>query len=321
VSDRAGVSMHVMAGVLRDVQGRVLLAQRPEGKHLAGLWEFPGGKLEPGEQPQLALARELREELGIHIDPVDGMPLIRVPWHYGERGLLLDSWQFTRWQGTPVSLEGQALQWVSPAEIDPIILAPADRPILHALRLPSIYAITPADVTPDQAELWHARVSAALGQGVGLIQLRFPLWSTQQVRVLATRLKPQAIRNGACLLLNEDIHGALELGAGVGVHLKSSQLASLEARPLPWTQLVGSSCHDAAGLRQAERISADFATLSPVAPTLSHPGVPALGWPSFQPLAEAAALPVYALGGVTPGQAGQARQHAGQGVAGIGAFW
>lgn len=313
--------MHVMAGVLRDAQGRVLLAQRPEGKHLAGLWEFPGGKLEPGEPPQHALARELHEELGIHIDLALGAPLIRVPWRYGERGLLLDAWQFTQWQGVPVSLEGQALQWLLPSEIDPAVLAPADRPIFQAINLPPVYAITPADVTPDQSDSWYLRVSAVLEQGARLIQLRFPLWSPEQVRALAMRLKPQALRYGACLLLNEDIEGARELGAGIGVHLKASQLAALDARPLPWTQLVGSSCHDAAELRQAERISADFATLSPVAPTSSHPDVPALSWSSFQLLAEAAALPVYALGGTTPRQMGLAREHAGQGVAGIGAFW
>lgn len=313
--------MHVMAGVLRDVQGRVLLAQRPEGKHLAGLWEFPGGKLEPGELPQRALARELHEELGIHIDPAQGTPLIRVPWRYGERGLLLDAWQFTQWQGVPVSLEGQALQWLLPSEIDPSVLAPVDRPIFQAINLPSVYAITPADVAPDQSEFWYARVSASLEQGMRLIQLRFPLWSLEQVRALALRLKPKALQHGACLLLNGDIDGARELGAGIGVHLKAAQLAAPDARPLPWTQLVGASCHDAAELRQAERISADFATLSPVAPTASHPDVPALGWSSFQLLAEAAALPLFALGGTSPGQAGLAREHAGQGVAGIGAFW
>jgi 8-oxo-dGTP diphosphatase len=313
--------MHVMAGVLRDAQGRVLLAQRPEGKHLAGLWEFPGGKLEPGEQPQRALARELHEELGIHIDPAHGTPLIRVPWRYGERSLLLDAWQFTRWQGTPVSLEGQALQWAMPAAVDPTILAPADRPILQALRLPPIYAITPADVRTDQSALWTTRISVALEQGLGLIQLRFPLWPVEQVRMLAARLQSVAVQRGACLLLNGDVEGARQLGAGIGVHLKSSQLTTLDARPLPWTQLVGSSCHHAAELAYAASIHADFATLSPVESTTSHPDVPALGWPLFQSLTEAAALPVYALGGTAPAQVELARQYAAQGVAGIGAFW
>lgn len=128
--------MHVMAGVLVGAWGEVLLAQRPPGKHLAGAWEFPGGKREPGESPQEALARELAEELAIRIAP--GEPLVQVPWRYGDRVLLLDAWRVTRWTGTPRSMEGQALRWCSPGEIDPAILAPADRLILRALRSPEL---------------------------------------------------------------------------------------------------------------------------------------------------------------------------------------
>ena len=124
--------MHVMAGVLLDTAGRVLLAQRPAGKHLAGFWEFPGGKLEPGETPLAALARELQEELGI--DVLDAEPLIRVPWRYEERELLLDAWRISSWRGEPQSLEGQPLQWLAPAAVEPLTLAPADRVILTALR-------------------------------------------------------------------------------------------------------------------------------------------------------------------------------------------
>ncbi len=127
--------MHVMAGVLIDAVGRVLLAQRPPGKHLAGMWEFPGGKCEPGELPAAALRRELHEELGVRVEP--GQPLIRVPWRYGDRALLLDAWRVDRWQGTPTPMEGQALEWCLPAQVDPARLAPADRPILQALRLPA----------------------------------------------------------------------------------------------------------------------------------------------------------------------------------------
>lgn len=126
-------TMHVVAGVLRDPSGHVLLAQRPPGKHLAGMWEFPGGKLEPEESPVDGLARELREELDIGIDPASAMPLIQVPWDYGARALLLDAWRVDGWQGTPRSVEGQALQWRLPQEIDPAMLAPADRVILGAL--------------------------------------------------------------------------------------------------------------------------------------------------------------------------------------------
>lgn len=123
--------LHVMAGLLLDADGRVLLAQRPPGKHLAGLWEFPGGKCEPGEAPLAALARELREELGITLQHAE--PLIAVPWIYGARELLLDAWRVDAWDGEPQSMEGQALQWQLPARVDTTILTPADGPILRAL--------------------------------------------------------------------------------------------------------------------------------------------------------------------------------------------
>ena len=105
------------------------------------------------------------------------------------------------------------------------------------------------------------------------------------------------------------------------MHLTGAQLAALEARPLPPQQLVGASCHDAAQLAQALRLGADFATLSPVAATASHPQAAPLGWSNFQALAEAAALPVYALGGMAPAQRARARAMGAQGVAGIRGFW
>jgi 8-oxo-dGTP diphosphatase len=123
-----------MAGVLLDGTGRVLLAQRPAGKHLAGFWEFPGGKLEADETPLAALARELLEELGIHVRSAEA--LIRLPWRYGDRELLLDAWRVSSWRGEPRSLEAQPLQWLLPARVDPMILAPADRVILAELRGP-----------------------------------------------------------------------------------------------------------------------------------------------------------------------------------------
>jgi len=319
MSEHTGAPLHVMAGVLRDSVGRVLLAQRPPGKHLAGLWEFPGGKLEPDEMPSTGLARELREELGIDVE--QGTPLIRVPWQYGERGLLLDAWQITQWQGTPASLEGQALQWCAPCHVDPAMLAPADRPILQALRLPARYPITPDVVLPADIDTWFVRLRDAITRGERLLQLRLPQWPLEQVRELAKRLQPLALTHDAQLLLNADIEGARQLGVGVGVHLKSAQLARLTERPLPWKQPVGASCHDAEQLMQAVRLGADFATLSPLAVTASHPNVPPLGWSQFHAMVEVAALPVYALGGVSPAQLAQVQQAGGQGVAGIRAFW
>ena len=309
--------MHVMAAVMHDGDGRVLLAQRPAGKHLAGMWEFPGGKLEPGETPLAALARELHEELGVNLQHAE--PLIRVPCHHVERELLLDTWQTDQWEGVPQSLEGQALQWRLPAQVDPAMLTLADRAILQAVRLPRRYQITPAEVRPDQRDIWLERIGHAIGHGAPLVQLRLPLWPRELVRGLAAALLPLARRHGAQLLLDGDIDGALTLG--IGVQLKSAQLAALSERPLPLLQLVGASCHEAVHLAHAADIGADFATLSPVAGTRSHPQTPSLGWPRFHALAEAAALPVYALGGMAPSHITQARQCSGQGVAGIREFW
>ncbi len=126
--------IHVVAGVVIDRLRRVLIAQRPAGKHLAGAWEFPGGKLEPGEAPGEGLARELREEIGITIR--QPRPLIRLRHAYPHGEVLLDVWIVRRYRGHPKGLDGQRLRWCRARELPSAELLPADRPILAALRLP-----------------------------------------------------------------------------------------------------------------------------------------------------------------------------------------
>jgi mutator protein MutT len=127
-------TIHVVAGAVTDAGGRVLIAQRPSGKHLAGSWEFPGGKLELVEARALGLARELREELGIAIR--EPRPLIRVRHTYTFGQVLIDMWVVTRYDGEPRGLDGQALRWCHQDELAGVDLLPADRPIVRALRLP-----------------------------------------------------------------------------------------------------------------------------------------------------------------------------------------
>lgn len=307
--------MHVVAGVLVDGAGRILIAQRPPGKHLAGLWEFPGGKLEQGESPEAALARELDEELGIAIESLSFEPLIRVPWSYGDKGMCLEAIVVRAWSGEPAALDAAAIDWRLPADIDPVLLAPADRPILAALKLPEHYPITPPDVSVDEA---CTLIRVALARGERLLQWRVPTAPATANREAILSLLPDVERFGASLLLNRDIETARALG--LGVHLSSEQLRGLRERPLPWTQWVGASCHDADELALASKLGCDFATLSPVMPTGSHPDAEPLGWPRFARLAEAASLPVFALGGVGPADLADARLHAAQGIAGIRGF-
>ncbi|KAG9591765.1 hypothetical protein KCV01_g11363, partial [Aureobasidium melanogenum] len=282
---------------------------------LAGLWEFPGGKLEQGESPEAALARELDEELGIAVEPLSFEPLIRVPWSYGDKGMCLEAIVVRAWSGEPAALDAAAIDWRLPADIDPVLLAPADRPILAALKLPEHYPITPPDVSVDEA---CTLIRVALARGERLLQWRVPTASAVASRDAVLSLLPDIERFGASLLLNRDIETARALG--LGVHLSSEQLRGLRERPLPWTQWVGASCHDADELALASKLGCDFATLSPVMPTRSHPDAEPLSWPRFARLADAASLPVFALGGVGPADVADARLHAAQGVAGIRGF-
>jgi 8-oxo-dGTP diphosphatase len=123
--------LHVVAGVLYDGEGRVLLAQRPEGKFMAGKWEFPGGKLKAGETEAAALKRELAEELGIEV--LDCSKLMRLEHQYPDRQVTLSVWSIAHYSGSAQGLEGQALRWVAPAGLFREDLLPADWPIVDVL--------------------------------------------------------------------------------------------------------------------------------------------------------------------------------------------
>jgi 8-oxo-dGTP diphosphatase len=151
-------TIHVVAAILRDDRGRVLVAQRPPGKSLAGAWEFPGGKLRDGEARHLGLARELDEELGIRVDAA--RPLIRHRHCYTELEVDLDAWLVTRWHGTPHGREGQAIDWRPVEELSDIGLLPADVAIVRAIRLPELFAVT-SPSAPDGEEAFLDALEAA----------------------------------------------------------------------------------------------------------------------------------------------------------------
>lgn len=124
----------VSAVALIDVDGRVLLAQRPPGKSMAGLWEFPGGKLEVGETPEAALIRELQEELGIDTWASCLAPLTFASHSYDDFHLMMPLFACRKWEGTPQAREGQTLKWVKPAEMRDYPMPAADIPLISVLR-------------------------------------------------------------------------------------------------------------------------------------------------------------------------------------------
>ena len=304
-------SIHVVAGVIRDVRGRVLLARRTEGRDLAGLWEFPGGKCEPGETPEQALARELHEELGI--ESRIGAPLIRVPQQYPDKTLVLDVREVEAWHGPARGREGQALAWVPVEKLALYDMPPADRPVVAALLDPPFYAVTPP--LHDEAA-WLAALDAALAAGLRRVQLRAPGADAATWRHVAAQAVARCRAADAQVLVNGDVDLARELGAGV--HLRAAQLAALNERP---EGIVAASCHTADDLRHAERLGCDFAVLGHVADTPSHPDRTPLGWDGFARLRENASLPIYAIGGLAREDLIRAREHGAQGIAAIRGFF
>jgi 8-oxo-dGTP diphosphatase len=306
--------IHVVAGIVRDEAGRVLLTQIPPGKHLAGAWEFPGGKCEPGEPPEIALARELHEELGIDVQSLER--LISIPWRYAEKTIRLDAYRILRYAGEPSSREGQALRWCNPENPGDVTMPDADRPIVTALRLPVFYAITPEPGDNDTKFL--GAFERTIASGVKLIQLRIK-HSIESRRELIIAARDIAHSVGAKLLLNSDVHVVRDLGLD-GVHLPASDLLKLSARPLDRNHWVAASCHDEHELEHAAKIGVDFVVLGSIFPTPSHPSVP-LGWKAFSNFCHRTALPVFALGGVRKDDLSEARSQGAVGIAGIRTFW
>ena len=126
-------TMIVVAAALADPAGRILVQQRPAGRQMAGLWEFPGGKMEEGEDPEGALARELDEELGIAVEAADLVPAAFASADNGGRQMLLLLYLCRRWRGTPRALDADGLQWLPPAELHRLPMPPADRPLVLSL--------------------------------------------------------------------------------------------------------------------------------------------------------------------------------------------
>jgi 8-oxo-dGTP diphosphatase len=298
--------------LLRDVDGGIefLLARRPQGKVYAGYWEFPGGKVEPGETLHQALVRELREELGIGVDCA--WPWLACAFTYPHASVRLKFFRVVEWHGEIVPIEHSGLVWTKPGDRAPVApILPANGPILRALELPSIYALTNAAVNGIDAEL--AKLECALAGGLRLIQVRDKTLLPAQRLELARRVMTMANNHaGSRVLINDDEVLAHEVGAH-GLHLSSGRLMQLARRPS--FDRVGASCHSAKELAHAAALDLDFALLGPVLPTTTHPGAQGMGWDEFARLIEQSTLPVYALGGMQPEMLDTARERGAHGIA------
>ena len=287
-----------------------LLARRPAGKVYAGYWEFPGGKVEAGESVRQALDRELQEELGITVGRA--WPWICREYRYPHAHVRLKFFQVLSWRGEIEPQEHEGIVWTPLLDAPSVApLLPANGPILRALALPPRYAITNAAENGVEHEL--QRLLAALHGGLRLIQLRDKTLPEAERRNFAQALMARCRNFPDCTVLVNDDEGLAHAIGAQGLHLSSGRL--MQCRQRPTFACVAGACHNAAELAHAAELGLDFALLSPVLPTPSHPESAGLGWAEFARLIEHAPLPVFALGGMTPALEETAHAYGAHGIA------
>ena len=296
----------VAAAVIERADGEFLLACRPEGKPYPGYWEFPGGKIEPGESARHALDRELEEELGIRVR--EATPWITRRHVYTHATVCLHFFRVTAWDGEPKPLEDQGIAWQRPGAANVSPMLPANGPLLAALGLPPVMVVSDAEamgIDPWVSQL----IERALDEKL-LVQVREKTMGRQPLQHLLSRVLARAGSLGARVVVNSD---SGELPQATGVHLTSKALMAATARPAG--ELVGASAHDAAELDQAEKIGVDYAVVGPVKATASHAGATPLGWDRFEALIRERSMPCYAIGGLTRADLAEAKRRGAHGVA------
>ena len=298
----------VVCAVIQKSNGEFLLAQRPADKVYAGYWEFPGGKIEPGESEADATVRELEEELGITVE--QSYPWLTRCFVYPHANVRLHFRRVPRWRGDLHGKENQAFAWQQIENVSVAPLLPANGPILKALALPVTYGITHAQEIGEALML--DRLRAALDKGLRLIQVREKGWPRNKVEPFARQVMSIASPFNAQVMINGDVELAQRMGAA-GVHLTAKQLMTSDARPdVP---LCAASCHDEKELQQVVKLGLDFVVLGPVLPTQSHTHIKPLGWVRFSELIKHYPLPVYGLGGLAYADLESAWRHGAHGIA------
>ena len=303
----------VAAAVIERPDGSFLLAQRPPGKVYAGYWEFPGGKVEPGEPVADALDRELREELGIDVELA--YPWITRVFTYPHATVRLHFYRVVCWRNDPHPHEGQSFVWQRSGHLTVSPMLPANAPILKALSLPVSLGITRAWESGVEPAMRQFRLAVA--RGLRLVQVRENNLDATARRSFATRVVGEVRDAGGLAMINGNVQLASSLGAGL--HLPSRELMTASSRPdVEW---CSASCHNIAELEKARDLGLDFALLGPVRATPSHTGATELGWKNFADLIRGYSLPVFALGGMRLADLDGARRCGAHGVAMIRGAW
>lgn len=306
--------VEVSAGVLVRDDGHFLLGQRADGTFYPGYWEFPGGKVESGETPAGALIRELHEELGIRVRGL--RPWLVREHDYEHAHVRLHFFEVYAWDGELIDHVHAALAWQRPDVLEVGPMLPANGPIMKALRLPRVMAIT--DVARLGVETQLVLVDKALAQGHRLFQIREPDLPTDELKRFSVELVRRVHARGGLVVANSAVSGPLQTCLD-GVHYKADALMALRQRPAcDW---VGASCHQRHELEKAAALGLDYAIVGPVQPTASHPGQATIGWARFAELVRGLPMPVFAIGGMSMQDMEVARGAGAHGIAAIQGVW
>jgi len=316
VNKTPGSAIHVAVAVIQNGMDKVFICQRKAGAHQGGLWEFPGGKLEAGESVTDALKRECLEEIGIEV--ISARQLLRVHHAYEDINVLLDVWKITEYAGVPHGNEGQNYRWVEKNQLSSYKFPKANNAIISALLLPTTYLITPEP--KSDLDAFFLALNRSFISGVKLLQLRAKNLNIDEYIHLAIKVADKCRKEGARLILNAhpDILDIIDVD---GIHLTSISLFDHSERPITTDKLLSASCHNEKEIAQAAKLEVDFAVISPVLLTQSHPDLETLGWNRFRELADIAPFPVYALGGMATSHINMATSFGAQGIAGISGLW
>ena len=306
--------INVAVGVIKR-NGHVLVGQRLVQDRYYQKWEFPGGKLDSDEKPIEALSRELKEELGIQIN--SARLLLTIEHDYPDRLVRLFVYLVEQFIGEPTGVEGQAVKWVLPEQCHALDFLDANKPIVHAIQLPSVQLITNIEKYGFERTLAVIKEIDKNYSSQFVLQLREPNLDEKQCANYLTCFRQ--ITKSKFIILNGNVEQSVELGFD-GVHLNRHRAKHFKLREELPDFWVGVSCHDERELRYAQKI-ADFTFLSPVSKTQSHPDIVPIGWKAFDDLTRKAKLPCYALGGLNESDIKKAWQYGGQGIAAISSFW
>lgn len=307
----------VAVAVVFNAAGQVLWGRRPEGKPYAGYWEFPGGKVEPGETVWQALVRELKEELDL--TALEGGPWFQIEHDYEHANVRLHLYRVWRFEGTPKPLEQQHFTWASlnSSELSPIL--PATEPLLPKLAQPAVMALSHYETGFQTCADRLERALLITDQPV-YVQFREKSLEGDLLIQAFEHCYSLCQKTGQTMLLNSDTWVRLKVHLDdlpCPLHLTQAHLMSGQFQAL---QCAGASVHDEASLKKAFDRGLDYAVLGAVKATASHPGQAGLSWPGFLNIAGEARLPVFAIGGLGIEDMRIAQTHGAHGVAMLSRF-